>query len=92
MESEENENKIAIQKVEAFKKDISNLKLFNQKINDMYETEFNEAFKQILILSKEEFMAFISNGIEIVLSERYGNDIFDNQKLKNIQNKNLNLI
>ncbi len=92
MESEENENIIEIKKAEAFKKEVSNLKLFTQKINEMYETEFNEAFKQILILSKEEFMSFITNGIETLLIERYGVDVLENQKLKNIQNKNITLI
>ena len=38
MESEENENIIEIKKAEAFKKEVSNLKLFTQKINEMYET------------------------------------------------------
>ena len=84
--------KIEIQKAESFKKDISNIKTFTKKLNDLYNAEFNEAFKQILTISKEDFMTFISNGVQISLSELYGEDIFENEKLINIQNKNLNLI
>ena len=92
MEYEFKPDEIEMQKTKAFKKDISNIKSFTKKLNDMYDTEFNEAFKQILTLSKEDFMSFISNGVQIALSDLYGEDIFENEKLINIQNKNLNLI
>ena len=92
MEYEFKPDEIEMQKTKAFKKDISNIKSFTKKLNDMYDTEFNEAFKQILTLSKEDFMSFISNGVQIALSDLYGEDIFENEKLINIQNKNLNII
>ena len=92
MEYDVNKNEIEVQKEETFKKDISNIKTFTEKLNDMYDKEFNEAFKQILILSKEDFINFISNGITYLLSELYGENIFENRKLKEIQKKNLSII
>ena len=44
MEYDVNKNENDNQKEETFKKDISNIKLFTQKISDMYDKEFNEAF------------------------------------------------
>ena len=81
-----------IEKLKYLLKNISNIKTFTEKLNDMYDKEFNEAFKQILILSKEDFINFISNGITYLLSELYGENIFENRKLKEIQKKNLSII
>ena len=53
----------------------------------MYDKEFNEAFKQILIISKEDFIDFISNGISYLLNELNGDNILENKKLKDIQKK-----
>ena len=46
MEYEFKPDEIEMQKTKAFKKDISNIKSFTKKLNDMYDTEFNEAFKR----------------------------------------------
>ena len=92
MEYDVNKNEIENEKEETFKKEISNIKSFTQKLSDMYDKEFNEAFKQILILSKEGFMDFITNGINYLLNELYGENIFENQKVKEIQKKNISII
>ena len=74
MESTENIDLIEVKKNELFKKDILDIKILSEKINEMYEDEFKEAFKQILLLSKEDFMSFIINGIRILLIEMYGEE------------------
>ena len=84
----QNQNK----KTELFNKDILDIKTFSEKISKMYESEFEEAFKQIIILSKDDFMSFISNGIQSLLIEMYGEENLNNKNLKNIQQKSFSHI
>ena len=84
----QNQNK----KTELFNKDILDIKTFSEKISKMYESEFEEAFKQIIILSKDDFISFISNGIQSLLIEMYGEENLNNKNLKNIQQKSFSHI
>ena len=92
MESTENIDLIEVKKNELFKKDILDLKILSEKITKMYEDEFKEAFKQILLLSKEDFMSFIINGIRILLIEMYGEENLNDDNLIKIQEKSFNKI
>ena len=92
MESTENIDLIEVKKNELFKKDILDIKILSEKINEMYEDEFKEAFKQILLLSKEDFMSFIINGIRILLIEIYGEENLNDDNLIKIQEKSFNKI
>ena len=85
MESEFNIDEIELKKKELFKKEILNIEKLKEKINLMYENEYKEIFKQILIISKEDFMSFISNGVKILLIEIYGEENINNKILLNLQ-------
>ena len=74
-----------IKKLELFKKDIQNYDSFNEKIRNMYQAELDEVFQEILIISKEDFISFITNGVKNLLSDMYSEQIFNDETLKEIK-------
>ncbi len=72
-------------KLELFKKDIQNYDSFNEKIRNMYQAELDEVFQEILIISKEDFISFITNEVKILLSDMYSDQIFNDETLEEIQ-------
>ena len=80
-----NENEA--KKLELFKKDIQNYDSFNEKIRNMYQAELDEVFQEILIISKEDFISFITNGVKNLLSDMYSEQIFNDETLEEIQEK-----
>ena len=79
--NDENEKK----KYEIFKKDIENYDSFNEKIRNMYQAELDEVFQDILIISKEDFISFITNGVKILLSDMYSEEIFKDENFIKIK-------
>ena len=73
------------EKYENFKKEISNIKTFKEKINKIYKKEFENTFKQILTLTKESFFSSITNSIKILLNDMYSEMSFKNNILNEIQ-------
>ena len=80
-----NENEA--KKLELFKKDIQNYDSFNEKIRNMYQAELDEVFQEILIISKEDYISFITNGVKNLLSDMYSEQIFNDETLEEIQEK-----
>ena len=78
-------------KLSEFKKDIKNERSFSEKIKNIFQSEFDEIFEDILLLSKEDFMSNIRNNINQLLSDMYSeeaiNDKTLNKILKNCENE-----
>ena len=68
-----------------FRNEIQNYDSFNEKIRNMYQAELDEIFQDILIISKEDFISFISNGVKLLLSDMYSEDIFKDKTLIEIR-------
>ena len=83
IKTDENE----IKKYELFKKDIQNIVSFNEKIRNIYQSELDEIFQDILIISKEDFLSFIKNGVNLLLIDMYSDLIFKNNTLIEIKEK-----
>ena len=81
MESNEDNEK---KKFSEFKKDIRNEKALIEKIQKMYELEFDEMFQDILISSKEDFLDDISNNINTLLTDMYSEQSLKDETLEKI--------
>ena len=68
-----------------FRNEIQNYDSFNEKIHNMYQAELDEIFQDILVISKEDFISFISNGVKLLLSDMYSEDIFKDKTLIEIR-------
>ena len=73
------------EKFQNFKKDISNLNTFKEKITKIYKKEFENTFKDILTHTKESFFSSINNSIKILLSDMYSEMSFKNNTFNEIQ-------
>ena len=67
-----------------FKKDIKNEKYFLEKIQNLYDPEFDEMFQDILISSKEDFLDNISNNVNSILTDMYSEEALKDENLENI--------
>ena len=84
------------QKRQLFQKDISNLFLFKERIENIFSTEFIDVFPDILKIPQLDFINYVITGVKNSLSDLYDIDqIFQNEKFinifstctKNIENK-----
>ena len=83
IKTDENE----VKKYELFKKDIQNIVSFNEKIRNIYQSELDEIFQDILIISKEDFISYIKNGVNLLLIDMYSDLIFKDNTLIEIKEK-----
>ena len=78
-------------KFSEFKKDIKNERRFSEKIKNIFQSEFDEIFEDILTLSKEDFMSNITNNINQLLSDMYSEEAINDKTLikilKNCENE-----
>ena len=71
-------------KYNQFLSDLSNGNFLEKKINHLFKIEFEEIFSEILILSNDQFLSQIKNGISLSLSDIYSENCLTNQKIKSI--------
>ena len=78
-------------KYSEFKKDIKNERLFSEKIKNIFQSEFDEIFEDILTLSKEDFMSNIKNNVNQLISDMYTEEATNDKTLikilKNCENE-----
>ena len=79
MDSTEEANKFS-----EFKKDIKNERRFSEKIKNIFQSEFDEIFEDILTLSEEDFMSNIINNINQLLSDMYSEEAINDNTLTKI--------
>ena len=80
-------------KLSEFKKDIKNERSFSEKIKNIFQSEFDEIFEDILILSKEDFMSNIMNNINQLLLDMYSEEEINDKTLnKLLKNMKMNLM
>ena len=80
----ESNEEIEKRKFSEFKKDIRNEKELIEKIQEMYDSEFDEMFQDILISSKEDFLDNISNNINTLLTDIYSEQCLSDETLEKI--------
>ena len=68
-------------KYNQFLSDLSNGNFLEKKINHLFKIEFEEIFNEILILTNDQFLSQIKNGISLSLSDIYSENCLSNQKL-----------
>lgn len=83
MESKTNEE-IIQRKFMQFKEEIKDESSFKDKISQLYFTEFEEIFQDILLFPEEEIMSSMTSGVRMILTDTYTEDIFQNKKLNNL--------
>ena len=71
-------------KYNQFLSDLSNGNFLEKKINHLFKIEFEEIFSEILILTNDQFLSQIKNGISLSLSDIYSENCLTNQKIKSI--------
>ena len=81
--SENSKQMILISKMKynQFLSDISNGNYIEKKIRHLSKIEFEEIFSDILILSNEQFLSQIKNGISLSLSDIYSQNCLSHQKV-----------
>ena len=72
---------ISNMKYNQFLSDLSNENYLEKKIRHLFKIEFEEIFSDILILTNEQFISQIKNGICLSLSDIYSENCLSNQKL-----------
>ena len=83
MESKTSEE-IIKRKFMQFKEEIKDESSFKDKISQLYFTEFEEIFQDILLFPEEEIMSSMTSGVRMILTDTYTEDIFQNKKLNNL--------
>ena len=68
-------------KYNQFLSDLSNGNYLEKKIRHLFKIEFEEIFSEILILTNEQFLSQIKNGIMLSLSDIYTENCLSNQKI-----------
>ena len=83
-EHQKNSNQLSLisnMKYNQFLSDLSNENYLEKKIRHLFKIEFEEIFSDILILTNEQFISQIKNGICLSLSDIYSENCLSNQKL-----------
>ena len=81
IENSKQMNLISTMKYNQFLSDISNGNYIEKKIRHLSKIEFEEIFSDILILSNEQFLSQIKNGISLSLSDIYSQNCLTHQKI-----------
>ena len=68
-------------KYNQFLSDLSNGNYLEKKIKHLFKIEFEEIFSEILILTNEQFLSQIKNGIMFSLSDIYSENCLSNPKI-----------
>ena len=90
MESKPEE--IEKEKYQQFRKDIKDESAFTEKLNNLYYTEFEEIFQDLLLFPEEEIISSLTTGVRMILSDSYTEDIFQNKTLTSLLDKAKNKI
>lgn len=90
MESKPEE--IEREKYQQFRKDIKDENAFSEKLNNLYYTEFEEIFQDLLLFPEEEIISSLTTGVRMILSDSYTEDIFQNKSLNSLLDKAKNKI
>ena len=85
-------SKISNMKYNQFLNDISLGNYLEKKINHLSKIEFEEIFSEILILSKDQFLSQIKNGISLSLEDMYSDKCLTNNKLILLLENSLKII
>jgi len=87
---DETENDSHEEKFSLFQKDIKKEYQFSEKIESFISNEEQHIFPDILLLSEDDFISNIENGVKIQLSDIYGDDIYSDKTLNILLEKKLN--
>ena len=90
MESKPEE--IEKEKYQQFRKDIKDESAFTEKLNNLYYTEFEEIFQDLLLFPEEEIISSLTTGVRMILSDSYTEDIFQNKTLTSLLDKAKNKV
>ena len=80
------------EKYQQFRKDIKDENAFSEKLNNLYYTEFEEIFQDLLLFPEEEIISSLTTGVRMILSDSYTEDIFQNKSLNFLLDKAKNKI
>ena len=58
-------------KIEQFKKDITEEKKFEEMLNKKFNEQYDENLEDILLLEKDVFLKQIKEGVQLLLEEKY---------------------
>jgi ribosomal protein L37AE/L43A len=76
-----NENSSDKEKLQNFLGEIKYPRNFRKKLTEIYLTEFDEKFDQILLKKDSEFMNLYLKRVRTILEDMYSNDCFENEDL-----------
>lgn len=76
-----NENSNDTGKLQNFLSEIKFPRNFKKKLTELYLTEFDEKFDQLLLKKDSEFMNIYLKRVRTILEDMYSNDCFENEDL-----------
>ena len=84
MENSKQMAKLSDSKYNQFQTDITNINYIEKKLNHFFKSEFEEIFSEILLISKQQFISQIKNGVSLSLEDIYSNKCLTDEKLLNM--------
>ena len=85
-------SKLSDTKYNQFQTDLINGNYIEKKLNHFFKSEFEEIFSEILLLSKQQFITQIKNGVSLSLEDIYSEKCLNNEKLINMLENSLQSI
>ena len=77
-------SKLSDSKYNQFLIDLNNGNYIEKKLNHFFKSEFEEIFSEILLLSKQQFITQIKNGVSLSLEDIYSDKCLNNEKVINM--------
>ena len=77
-------------KISSYNKDLLNIKELISKLDILFEEQLSKAFKDILIIPRNNFLNIIISEVKNFLDEQYGEEIYKNEKFINFFSSSCN--